>query len=300
MIWGVHLKKIFIIFLIIGLLFITNTVESFEENSYSIIYISPVGDGNFTKIQDGIDAAEPGDIVYVYNGTYFENIVIDKTITLVGEDKQSTVIDGRSVGNTIKVNADNVTIKNFTITHSGLIYPLSGINLSSNYNTIEDNIITDNFYGITLYFSSGNTIIGNTIQNDDHCGIYISSSKNNFFINNLIRNNNFNGIGLYYSSDNNTIKNNNFVDNRFCAVNIRISSNNNVVGNNFSDNNIGIYIPNYSNTESNNSFSDNGINVEREFVFSENLPILLFVFAVIIFIFVIISYIIFRKKKKIN
>ncbi len=292
------MKKIFTIVLIIGLLSLANTVKSFEESSNSVIYISPVGAGNFTKIQDGIDAAEPGDTIYVYNGTYFENIVIDKSIILIGEDKENTLIDGRTVGNTIKVNADNVTIKKFTIAHSGLTYPLSGINLSSDYNTVEDNIITDNFYGITLYFSSGNTIIGNTIQNDDHCGIYISSSKNNFFINNLIQNNNFNGIGLYYSSDNNTIKNNNFVDNRFCAVNIRISSNNNVINNNFSDNNIGIYIPNYSNTESNNTFSENGINIEREFVFSENLPILLFVFAVIIFIFVIISYILFRKKRK--
>ena len=292
------MKKIFIFILIIGFLFLINTVESFEESDFSIIYVSGVGAGNFTKIQDGVDAAEPGETIYVYNGTYFENVVIDKSIILIGEDKDSTIIDGRGVGNTIKVNANNVTIKNFTITHSGLMYPLSGVNLSSNNNIVENNIITDNFYGLTLYFSSGNTITNNIIQKDDHCGIYISSSKNNFIINNIIQNNNYNGVGLYYSSDNNIIKDNTFIDNRFCAVNIRVSSNNNVISNNFSDNNIGIHLPSYPNTQSNNSFLNNGLDIEREFSLTQDVLFFIFVFAVIIVLIAFVSYKIFRKKRK--
>jgi len=272
-------------------------VESSEENDYSIIYISGSGAGNFTKIQDGIDAADSGDTVYVYNGTYFENVVIDKSIILIGENKESTIIDGRVAGNTIKVNADHVTIRNFTIQHSGLIYPLSGINLSSNYNIVENNLITDNFYGITLYFSSENIIIGNIIQNDNNCGIYISNSKNNTIINNTIQNNNYNGVGLYYSSDNNVIDGNNFINNGFCGVNIRLCSNNNVINNNFSNNNIGIHLPNYPNNADNNTFSNNNIDIEREFITTETVSILIIVFAIIIGLIVFILYRNIRKKR---
>ncbi len=290
----IHLKKI-IIFTIIFCLFLEiNEVGISEENKDKIIYISSSGLGNFTKIQDGIDEAKLGDTIYVYNGTYFENVVIDKSIILIGENKSNTIIDGRVAGNTIKINADQVTIKNFTIQHSGLIYPNSGINLSSNYNIIENNLITDNFYGMTLYFSSENTIRGNTIQNDDHCGIYISKSNNNSIIKNIIQNNNFNGVGVYYSSDNNIIEGNTFINNGFCGVNIRISSNNNVINNNFSDNNIGIHLPNSPNSARNNTFSNNNIDIEREFVLSETESLLIFVFAVIIGLIVVILY---RKKR---
>ena len=262
------------------------------ENKDSIIYVSISGAGNFTTIQEGIDAAGSGDTIYVYNGTYYENIVIDKQIFLLGENKNSTIIDGRVAGNTIKVNADNVVIKGFTIQHSGLIYPNSGINLSSNYNTIEGNLITDNFYGMTLYFSSENFIKGNTIQNDDHCGIYLSKSSNNTIVNNTIKNHNYNGIGIYYSSDNNFISGNNFINNGFCGVNIRISSSNNVIQNNFSDNNIGIHLPS-GNIEEKNYFSNNNIDIEKEFILSGNE---LFLILGIIIIVGIIGIIIYRKR----
>ena len=291
------MKKICTITLIICFLLLTNTVEGLLENDYSIIYISQSGSGNFTKIQDGIDAANSGDIIYVYNGTYFENVVIDKSIILIGENKNNTIIDGRVVGNTIKVNTNHVTIKNFTIQHSGLIFPLSGINLSSNYNIVENNLLTDNFYGITLYFSSENTINKNIIQNNDHCGIYISNSKNNSIIYNIIKNNTYNGVGVYYSSDNNIIENNNFINNSFCGVNIRISSKNIINNNNFSDNNIGIHLPNHSNTANNNIFLNNKIEIEREFVLFETVTFLIIIFAIFIALIVVILYISIRQKR---
>jgi parallel beta-helix repeat protein len=263
-----------------------------EENNGTTIYVSISGTGNYTTIQEGIYAASSGDTIYVYNGTYYENIVIDKLIFLLGENKNTTIIDGRVAGNTIKVNADNVVIKDFTIQHSGLIYPNSGINLSSNFNIIEGNLITDNFYGMTLYFSSENIIKGNTIQNDDHCGIYLSRSSNNTIVNNTIKNHQYNGIGIYYNSDNNLILGNNFNNNGFCGVNIRISSLNNVIENNFSDNNIGIHLP-LKNIEDKNYFTNNNIDVERELIISGNEFLLIFGLVIILGI---IGFIIYRKR----
>ena len=287
------MNKIYNLLLILCFFLLTVTAESLEGGNNSTIYISQSGLGNFTKIQDGIDAADSGDIVYVLNGTYFENIVIDKSIILIGENKNNTIIDSRETGNTIKINANNVTIKNFTIQNSGLIYPLSGINLSSNYNVIENNVIRNNFYGLTLYFSSENLINKNLIQNSYHCGIYISNSKNILIFDNTIKNNFYNGVGLYYSSDNNVIKSNSFINNSYCGVNIRLSFNNSVIRNNFSYNNIGIHLPNYSNSVSKNVFINNNIEIEREFELSQ---FILFFFLSLVIIILILFYV--RKKIK--
>jgi len=40
------------------------------------------GSGSYFSIQDAIDNAKPGDTVFVYNGIYHENIIIDKSIKL--------------------------------------------------------------------------------------------------------------------------------------------------------------------------------------------------------------------------
>ena len=106
------------------------------EIESTIIYVSSNGTGEYLTIQQGIDQANDGDTVFVYNGTYNENIVIDKSLSLIGEDYTTTFINGRDVGNVIKINADGVTIKGFTIQYGGLTYPLAGINCSSDHNTI--------------------------------------------------------------------------------------------------------------------------------------------------------------------
>jgi len=232
----------------------------------------------------------------VYNGTYFENIVIDKSVTIIGEDKNNTIIDGRETGNAIKVNANNVAIQSFTIQHSGHIFPNSGINLSSNYNLIKNNIIMDNLYGMTLYQASWNSIKDNIIQNDINCGIYLSKSSNNTIIGNTIRYHTYNGLGLYDSSDGNIIQSNNLIHNSFCAVNIRISSNNKVIDNNISNNNIGIHLPSSENTVSGNIFSNNTIDIEEEFSLSKSESILFFVIIIILAILGIIFYRKMRKK----
>ena len=235
-----------------------------EEIEATVVYVGSKGMGEYSTIQQGIDQANDGDTVFVYNGTYYENIVIDKTLSLIGEDNTTTFINGRDVGNVIKINADGVTIKGFTIQHGGLTYPLAGINCSSDHNMISENSIIFNFYGITLYRSSNNKITGNIIQNNDICGIYLSQSTHNIIENNTIQNHTYNGIGMYNSSDNNTIQRNTLRNNNYCGVNIRISSFNIVRENIFVDNNIGIHIPTLENTVEENNFSDNNQDIDEE------------------------------------
>jgi parallel beta-helix repeat protein len=71
--------------------------------------------GAGTPIQDAIDGAEPGDTIYVHAGTYVENLVVRKSLVLVGENRSTTVIDGDGSADIIRVCADGCTIRGFTI-----------------------------------------------------------------------------------------------------------------------------------------------------------------------------------------
>ncbi len=67
------------------------------------------------SIQDAIDNAEPGDTICVHVGTYVENLVVRKSLTLVGENRSTTVINGDGRADIIRVTADGCTISGFTI-----------------------------------------------------------------------------------------------------------------------------------------------------------------------------------------
>ncbi len=117
----------------ICILFSLVIVPSFPRYNCSstktIIYVDDDGGSDYTTIQEGIDAAKSGDTIFVYNGTYYENIVIEKTITLIGEDKKTTFIDGYSdeFNLIIRISANNVKISGFTIQNSKQNYYSSGI-----------------------------------------------------------------------------------------------------------------------------------------------------------------------------
>lgn len=255
-----------------------------EEITDNFIYISSTGVGNFSTIQEGIDHANEGDTVYVQSGIYYENIVIDTPISLVGENNLSTIIDGRDVGNVIKINVDGVLIKGFTIQHSGLTYPLSGINLSANFIDITGNIIMKNFYGLTLNFSFNDEISGNIIQNNDHCGIYMSKSSQNTITNNTIQNHTYNGIGMYDSSDGNIIQRNFLSNNQYCGINIWKSSSNTITDNDIIDNNIGIRMFSSENTIKGNKLLNNNQDFDTGTI-TPGFPLLLVVFSVAILLY---------------
>jgi parallel beta-helix repeat protein len=118
-------------------------------------------------IQDLIDNASDGDTIYIPNGTYYENIIINKSISLVGEDKNTTIIDGGGEETVVSIAVDWVNISGFTIQNSGYnsLYE-AGIEIFSNHNTIIGNTISNNNLGILLDYSSGNNITGNIMVGD--------------------------------------------------------------------------------------------------------------------------------------
>jgi len=171
-----------------------DTVKTFmPTNNGNTLYVGGDGEGNYTRIQDAIVDAVDGDTVFVYNESspYYEHFIIDKSISLIGENRDTTVIDGSKSGTVVKVFADGVTVSGFTIQNSGEGLNEAGVDIRSNFNTITGNTISNNDpYAIYFYDSDSNTITGNTILNNNYVGIKLKSSSDNNFIyhNNFINN----------------------------------------------------------------------------------------------------------------
>lgn len=155
---------------------------------------------NFASIQDAIDNATPSDTVYVKAGVYHEQLWINKTISLIGENKTTTVVETSQHEDTMTITADNVTVSGFTIrnTENSPTFSHSyGIKLSHvNNTTISDNIIMKNLQGVRIIGGSGNIIEYNWVAKN-HYGIFVSSfSRNNVISHNYVSDSDWNGIEL--------------------------------------------------------------------------------------------------------
>ncbi|MDI6904833.1 MAG: NosD domain-containing protein [Candidatus Bathyarchaeia archaeon] len=196
----------FTILCLLSILFLTEYKISAKAGT-DVIYVPT----DYPTIQEAINHANSGDTIFVYNGTYYEHVVINKSISLIGEDRHSTIIDGGGTGSVISITANNVSIKGFTIRKSGTSSYNSGIFIDrSTGNDISHNTITNNNYGISLYYSSNNLVSDNTITNN-YDGIILYYSGNNVFSRNKITDNDC-GI-LLFDSSRNVIFHNNFVNN---------------------------------------------------------------------------------------
>lgn len=214
-----------IIFVLLSLPFLTGEGENVMIDGNKL-FVGGSGPGNYSKIQDAINHARSGDIIFVYAGIYKENIEIYhmRDLTIIGENMENTIIDG-------DFNSDDVVsiyyshgikIANFTIRNSGQSHYYCGLEASSSeYCEISNCQFENDFHGIIVYKSSHNKII-NCIFNDLQGQSILITINSNY---NEIKNCQFkyaNWTGTYiYRSKENRIMNSNFYD---CDIAITIYS----------------------------------------------------------------------------
>jgi len=142
----------------------------------SILYVGGSGPGNYSGIQNAIDNASDGDTVFVYDDSspYYENIVVEKNVTLMGEQQESTIIDGGNSDTTVIIGNGMVEFRSFTVQNG-------------------------NYHGIYIDNAHGASVIQNTIKINEEFGIYGSSAIDCVFENNTINDNKI-GIQLDQNS----------------------------------------------------------------------------------------------------
>jgi parallel beta-helix repeat protein len=194
------------------------------------LYVGGSGPGNYSSIQSAINDAVSGDTVFVYDDSspYLENVTVDKSIQLIGEEKNTTIIDCEENGSVIFISNDQVTVSGFTLQNSGHAFCNGGVEIRSNYNLITGNIMIYNRDGVSIKNCKENTISGNIIRGNTGIGIHIDEGSGNVIRNNIIRGNT--GIGIHIDEGSgNVIRKNNFEDNSiylFDSKNNLISKNN--------------------------------------------------------------------------
>ncbi len=252
-VWRIGLF-IIMVFLFVGMSVISETrnlpskthIITYENMYGNILYVGGTGPGNYTKIQDAITDAFNRDIICVYEGIYNENIKVDKTIQLIGENKNTTVIDGGSRRDVVKLTADGIIISDFTIKNGGGFGYAGGIRLDSSSNSvISNNIITDNeIYGIWVLenTSSYTTISDNIISgngNEEYGGfnIWLYQSSHNIISDNIIQEGKGYGLGICFWSTHTTVTGNVIADNRLEGIKSRYGFDNNINGNTIENNN---------------------------------------------------------------
>jgi parallel beta-helix repeat protein len=258
------------------------------------LYVGGSGPGNYTSITSAIRDASNGDTIFVFHDSspYYEHVTIDKKISLIGENKETTVIDGQNTSDVIHISSDHANLSGFTLTRGGqLVFPNyddAGVEVAANYAIVTDNLIISNgaygvligsydnpdlhhnqisnnainynYYGVYLMWANSNTIRNNTICHNRYDGVYLSGSpcSSNKIIDNNISFNKIDGIGINDGSSNimqgNTITSNN--DNGMYII--WDSNGNKIMNNHVESNHLdGIYLDGKNGQVSGNTIEGN-------------------------------------------
>lgn len=197
---------------------------------------------DYVSVQEAVDNAADGDIVLIKLGTYNGSVAINKRISLIGEDKAGTIIQGdwSLNGTVVLVEHDGVVVEKVTLKAAYDAGPHGrGVHLFQVKGCIVSNCNFVSFVGVWLYGASDNTVENNHIDGTKATMPPVA------------------GIKLQYSDDNRIVGNNVIEYNYGVGISLESSDRNILAENQLLNNYNGIWVKG----SNNNSFTDNAITV---------------------------------------
>src|SRR5690625_529921 len=173
-------------------------------------------------LQRLIDDSNSGDTLELKAKVYEGNVVIDKPMTIIGQE--GTVIQGDQTANVIEIESDDVTLEHMEIKGSGMSRDSkeehSAVRVMGNNTVLNNLTIKESFHGVLLNridntTMSNLTIIGSELTNlsEQGNGIHVLRSNDN-----IIQDSYIEGFrdGVYIEhSDNNQINDNTMTKTRY-------------------------------------------------------------------------------------
>jgi parallel beta-helix repeat protein len=225
---------------------------------------------DYPTIQEAINHADDGDTIVVKSGTYYENVIVNKRLTIESQSGAETTIvrtaEPDTQKNVFEIMADNVVLKGFTVTvivgwgGDGIhLYKVENCVISDNIcfdngigihllyshnNIITNNNVSNNQMGCYLHESNGNQIVGNIASNSSSsAGICLAFSSYNKVLNNTANQNDSEGIRLLErGTTNNLIAHNILSSNRLRGIHLFAADNNSILNNAFLNSSRGIWL----------------------------------------------------------
>jgi nitrous oxidase accessory protein len=250
-----------------GVLFVlvlaaSGTIAFLPVNAESRTIVVP---DDYPTIAFAVGNATDGDTIFVRNGTYEEHtLVITKSVTLIGEDKDTTVIENIDTYDetasflsiflpvlvAVEIRADNVRFWNFKVTSAHRFLPVNvsadvvqvvnnifepaskGVIVDGNNSIIAGNMLADMINGGLRCTGANNTITENKLigDSDSNYGAIYVNGLHNLVYNNEISETSRSGVGmLKMRGDENIVARNNLTNR--AGIELLSGSNNIVCGN---------------------------------------------------------------------
>ncbi|RLF33172.1 MAG: hypothetical protein DRN07_03265 [Thermoplasmata archaeon] len=144
-----------------------------------ILYVGGTGPGNYSTIQEALNTSQDGDTVFVYEDSspYYEHIVVRTSITLVGEERNTTIIDGSGNGTVVHLLSDDIVFSNFTVRNGGRNWSDALVFCDGAGVVVSDVLAEGGHYG--FFVDASRCVVKRNQMIDCYTGAYIAKGENN-------------------------------------------------------------------------------------------------------------------------